>query len=88
MAVAAALLGRLMVVWSGQIGRIEEALLVYRAGRLPELPATGERELDHIVVALNDAGWRLERARQESDRLARQVGRESGWPRSGGSPRA
>jgi signal transduction histidine kinase len=72
-ALAAMLLSRLMVVWSRQIGRIETALQAYRVGQLPELPETGERELDRIVIALNDAGQRLEQARQESERLARQV---------------
>jgi signal transduction histidine kinase len=40
---------------------------------LPTLPATGERELDRIVMALNDAGRRLVEARYRSDQLARQV---------------
>jgi hypothetical protein len=40
---------------------------------LPVLPVTGERELDRIVVALNEAGRRLADARQRGDRLARQV---------------
>ena len=37
------------------------------------LPVTGERELDRIVTALNDAGRRLAEARRRADRLARQV---------------
>ena len=72
-AVAAALLSGLVVFWSDQIGRIEKALQAYHAGSLPKLPETGERELDRIVIALNDAGRRLEQARQESEGLARKV---------------
>jgi signal transduction histidine kinase len=71
--VAAALLSGLVVFWSDQIGRIEKALQAYHAGSLPKLPETGERELDRIVIALNDAGRRLEQARQESEGLARKV---------------
>src|SRR5438093_12012604 len=37
------------------------------------LPTTGERELDRIVTALNEAGRRLADARRQADQLARQV---------------
>jgi signal transduction histidine kinase len=41
--------------------------------RLPTLPMTGERELDRIVTALNDAGQRLALERQRADELPRRL---------------
>jgi C4-dicarboxylate-specific signal transduction histidine kinase len=41
--------------------------------RRSRLPATGERELDRIVTALNEAGRRLSDARQQADQLARKI---------------
>jgi signal transduction histidine kinase len=70
---ATMLLMRLTVTWSRHIGRIETALQSYDVAELPVLPATGERELDRIVRALNEAGRRLVAARQRADQLARQV---------------
>lgn len=70
---AATLLTRLTVTWSRHIGRIATALHSHDVAELPVLPATGERELDRIVTALNEAGCRLTDARQRADRLARQV---------------
>ncbi len=70
---AAALLARLMMRWPRHVGRIEAALRAHDIAELPVLPATGERELDRIVAALNDAGQRLANARRRADRLARQV---------------
>jgi signal transduction histidine kinase len=70
---AATLLTRLTLIWSRQVGRIETTLKAYDIADLPALPMTGERELDRIVAALNEAGRKLALARQTADRLARQV---------------
>jgi hypothetical protein len=70
---AATLLTRLTVTWSRHIGQIETALQSYDVAALPVLPVTGERELDRIVTALNEAGHRLADARQRAEQLARQV---------------
>jgi signal transduction histidine kinase len=71
--VAAAFLTRLTMTWSRHVARIETALQAHDIAELPALPATGERELDRIVMALNDAGQRLAQARRRADQLARQV---------------
>jgi signal transduction histidine kinase len=70
---AAAVLTRLTMRWSRHVGRIETALQAHDVAELPVLPETGERELDRIVMALNEAGRRLVKARQQADQLARQV---------------
>ena len=70
---ATMLLMRLTVTWSRHIGRIETALQAYDVAELPILPITGERELDRIVTALNEAGRRLADARRRAAQLARQV---------------
>ncbi len=70
---AAALLARLTTSWPRHIGHIEAMLQTHDIETLPVLPATGERELDRVVVALNDAGRRLAEARRRGERLARQI---------------
>jgi signal transduction histidine kinase len=70
---AAAVLTRLTMRWSRHVGRIEAALQAHDVAALPVLPETGERELDRIVMALNEAGRRLTKTRQQADQLARQV---------------
>ena len=70
---ATMLLMRLTVTWSRHIGRIETALQAHDVAELPVLPITGERELDRIVTALNEAGRRLVDARRRAEQLARQV---------------
>ena len=70
---AAALLMRLTMTWSRHVARIETSLQGHDIAELPILPATCERELDRIVMALNDAGRRLAEARRRADQLARQV---------------
>ena len=70
---AAALLTRLTMKWSRHVARIETALQAHDIADLPTLPTTGERELDRIVRALNEAGRRLATARQQAAQLARQV---------------
>jgi signal transduction histidine kinase len=71
--VATMLLMRLTMTWSRHIGTIETTLQSYDVAELPVLPVTGERELDRIVRALNEAGRRLAEARRRADQLARQV---------------
>ncbi|WP_322012956.1 HAMP domain-containing sensor histidine kinase [Paraburkholderia sp. J12] len=70
---AAALLTHLTMTWSRHVSQIESALNAYDVADLPVLPATRERELDRIVLALNEAGRRLSSARQRADTLARQM---------------
>jgi signal transduction histidine kinase len=70
---AAALLTRLTMTWSRHVARIETALQAHDIAELPTLALTGERELDRIVMPLNDAGGRLAEARRRADQLARQV---------------
>jgi signal transduction histidine kinase len=68
-----ALLSHLTMNWSRHVGRIEKALAAYDIADLPTLPVTGERELDRVVAALNEAGQRLSAARQRASQLAREV---------------
>ncbi len=68
-----ALLTWLVAAWTRRIAAIEAALAQHEAGALPRLAATGERELDRIVTALNVAGERLEAAHRRSDELAARV---------------
>jgi signal transduction histidine kinase len=70
---AAALLSRLTIKWSRHVSQIENALRARDIAELLMLHATGERELDRIVTALNEAGRRVVDARQRADQLARQV---------------
>jgi len=75
-------LSALLLAWSHRIRLIEAALVGHeRAGDggalgavlLPRVAATGERELDRIVTALNTAGERLAEARARSAELSAQV---------------
>src|SRR5690242_3504321 len=68
-----AMLTRLTITWSRHVSHIESALKAHDIAELPDLPMTGERELDRIVTALNEAGQRLVIARQRADRLANQL---------------
>ncbi len=61
------------VVWGRKVGQIEAALSRHDVEMLPELPATGERELDRIVAALNDAGRRLAAARLRSSEMTARI---------------
>ena len=70
---AAVVLTPLTVRWSRHVGQIESALKTHDVAELPRLAPTGERELDRIVRALNEAGERLGDARHTADRLTRQV---------------
>lgn len=62
----------LVFVWSRHVSRIE-ATLGQNGESMPALARTGERELDRIVDALNDAGQRLAEGRERSRQLARRV---------------
>jgi signal transduction histidine kinase len=73
LAATAILLGLLLRAWSRHVTAIESALQAHDVADLPRLPATGERELDRIVAALNDLGERLDQARREADDLTQQL---------------
>ena len=68
-------LGRLAWVWGRHVRGIEAALAGAGVAGMPSVGRTGERELDRIVDALNDAGRRLTDARREADALAARVAR-------------
>lgn len=63
----------LVLVWARHVRAIEAALAGPSANGIPVLPRTGERELDRIVAALNDAGRRLAQTRQQTDALSARV---------------
>ena len=71
--VATILLIRLTVTWSSHVLRIEKALQTSDVMQLPAIEATGEKELDQIIAALNRAGRRLADTNERAERLARQV---------------
>ena len=73
MLLMSAWLGWTLLVWGRHVRRIEAALGNTGADGLPEVPRTGERELDRIIDALNDAGARLALARHRSDDMARRA---------------
>jgi signal transduction histidine kinase len=70
---AAAVLIQLTLSWSRHVSGIQTALAARDLAELPPIPTTGERELDQIVTALNDAGRRLGESRLRAQELARQV---------------
>jgi signal transduction histidine kinase len=70
---AAVLLVRLTATWSHHVSRIERTLATHDIAEPPALPITGERELDRIIAALNDAGARLSASRRRADELAGQM---------------
>ena len=63
----------LTAVWGRQVRTIETALAGHDIADLPALPQTGERELDRLVAALNDAGRRLSQGRARAAELATQI---------------
>jgi len=63
----------MLVVWSRHVRGIETALARTDPTGIPALHETGERELDRIIGALNEAGRRLAVARRESEALAVRV---------------
>jgi len=74
-------LARVLFSWSRKIAVLEKALGKSESGSvdLPELPRTGERELDRLVDALNQTGERLalERRRASTAERLAAVGRLS-----------
>ncbi len=68
-------LGRTLLVWGRHVRGIETALGRGGAEGIPPVPRTGERELDRITDALNDAATRLTEARREADRMAARAAR-------------
>ena len=75
MVVMSAWLGRTLFVWGRHVRNIEVALGNTGRGGMPSVPRTGERELDRIIDALNEAGERLANARRESEQMAIRVAR-------------
>jgi signal transduction histidine kinase len=75
MVLMSAWLGRTLFVWGRHVRDIEAALGKAGPGGLPAVSRTGERELDRIIDALNDAGERLANARREWDQMAIRVAR-------------
>lgn len=71
--IAAILLIRLTVTWSRHVAHIERSLRTSDVRRLPPIEATGEKELDQIIGALNLAGRRLADTSEHAEQLARQV---------------
>ena len=59
--------------WARRVGAMEAGLVQHRDDLLPTLPRTGERDLDRIVDALNQAGERLTEARRRSAELGVRV---------------
>ena len=70
---ATALLTRIALSWSRHVARIESTLAAHDLEELPTLQLAGERELDRVITALNDAGSRLAEARRRADSVARQM---------------
>ena len=70
---ALAVLLALMLAMTALLTWLQLSWARHEAGQLPRLAATGERELDRIVAALNTAGARLAEARERSEALAARV---------------
>jgi signal transduction histidine kinase len=68
-------LGRTLFTWARHVRGIEAALAVAGPQDMPEVPRTGERELDRIIDALNEAGRRLVIARRDAEAMAGRVAR-------------
>lgn len=75
MVLMSAWLGRTLLVWGRHVRRIEAALRSAGPGGMPAVGRTGERELDQIIDALNEAGLRLAEARHEADVMAVRAAR-------------
>jgi signal transduction histidine kinase len=75
MVLMSAWLGRMLVVWGRHVRGIEAALATAGQAGMPAVPRTGERELDRIIDALNDAGARLAAARRSAEQMAVRMAR-------------
>ena len=83
---ASGMAAALIMTWSKHVERIVTELAAQK-GELPPLALTGERELDNIVRALNDAGQRLSAPfRETTEKLAGQVASPNGLQLSAASP--
>jgi signal transduction histidine kinase len=71
--VMSAWLARVLVVWTRHVRGIETALGRGNPEAMPTVERTGERELDRIIDALNEAGRRLAGAQRQSQALAADV---------------
>ena len=67
------LLGWATIAWTRRMAGLERALATAPPDRLPRLEATGERDVDRLVAALNAAGSRLAAAQGEAAGLAQRV---------------
>jgi signal transduction histidine kinase len=59
--------------WSKQVDYLENAIAGYPLEQLPALAATGEKDLDRIVAAINHLSTRLAAAREESAELSKRL---------------
>jgi signal transduction histidine kinase len=75
MVAMSAWLGRTLLVWGRHVRGIEGALRGAGADGIPTVARTGERELDQIIDALNEAGARLSEARRHGDAMAVRAAR-------------
>lgn len=75
MVLVSAWLGRTLLVWGRHVRGIEGVLHSAGAASMPIVGRTGERELDQIIDALNQAGLRVAEARQEADLMAGRAAR-------------
>jgi signal transduction histidine kinase len=71
--VMSAWLARVLVVWTRHVRAIETALGRDNPEAMPTVERAGERELDRIIDALNEAGRRLAAAQRQSQALAAEV---------------
>lgn len=63
----------LVLSFTRHVGRIEAAFAAAGERDLPCLPPSGEREIDRIVMAMNEAGRRLAQSHEQTRELSRQV---------------
>jgi signal transduction histidine kinase len=59
--------------WSRRVRAVENAIAKYSPEQLPQLPESGELELDRIVAAINHLSQRLTAVRERSTTLSRQL---------------
>ncbi len=70
MLLMSAWLGHTLLIWGRHVRGIEGALQNAGSSGMPTVRRTGERELDQIIDALNEAGLRVGEARRETDAMA------------------
>lgn len=66
-------LGLFLYRWSKRLKALHRALSEKSVDTLPELPLTGESELDTIVTSINQFNARLRAARDESSQLGKEL---------------